>query len=91
RLDKIMAILQLAHYDSMDAARARIRADKTNATILGLATKESRAGTLIKAVKQKTAESESTIQRRIAMLVDLGALERLGGGPTTAYKATGLV
>jgi hypothetical protein len=91
RLDTIIAILQLAHYDSIDAARARVRADKTNAAILALTAKESPAGKLIQAVKQKTGESESTIKRRIATLVDLGALERSGGGPTTAYKTTGLI
>jgi hypothetical protein len=91
KLDKIIAILQLAHYDSFDAARARVRADKTNAAILGLAAKESPAGNLTKAVKLETGESDRTIARRIATLVDLGALERSGAGPTTAYKATGLV
>lgn len=91
RLDKIIAILQLAHYETIEASRATLRSDKTNATILGLTTKESPAGKLIQSVKQKTGESESTIKRRIATLVDLGALERSGGGPTTSYKATGLV
>lgn len=91
RLDKIIAILQLAHYDSIDAARTTIRSDKTNSVILGLAGTESPAGKLIKDVKKKTGESERTITRRIAGLVDLGALERSGGPPTTAYKATGLI
>ena len=91
RLDTVIALLHLAHYESIDAARAKIRSDRTNATILTLAAKGSPAGKLIKAVKQKTGESESTIKRRIASLVDLGALERSGGGPTTAYKAAGLI
>jgi hypothetical protein len=91
RLDKIIAILQLAHYESIDAARAKVRSDKTNAIIVALTAKESPAGELIRAVRQKTGESDSTVKRRIATLVDLGVSERSGGGPTTAYKATGLV
>jgi Fic family protein len=91
RLDTIIAILQLAHFDTIEASRAKIRADRTNATILSLTAKETPAGKLIQSVKQKTGESESTVKRRIATLVDLGALERSGGGPTTSYKATGLV
>jgi Fic family protein len=91
KLDQIIAILQLAHYEDIDASRGKVRADKTNAVILTLTAKKSPAGKLIRAVRQKTGESESTVKRRIATLVDLGALERSGGGPTTAYKATGLI
>jgi Fic family protein len=91
RLDKIAAILQLANYESIDSARAKLRSDKTNAAILMAAAKKSPAGKLIPAVKKKTGDSESTIKRRIATLVELGALERSGGGRTTAYQATGLV
>ena len=92
RLDRTNAILQLAHYGSIVAARERIRSDKTNAAILELAAAETvKAGTLIAAVKEKTGDSKATIGRRIGALVDQGALERIGAGPSTAYKATGLV
>jgi DNA-binding transcriptional ArsR family regulator len=92
RLDKLIAILQLAHHEDIEGGRARIRQNETNAAILELtATQKAPAGKLIQAVKKKTGESERTITRRITSLVDQGALERSGGGPTTAYKATGLV
>jgi hypothetical protein len=46
---------------------------------------------LIGAVNKKTGDSKRTIERRIGALVDQGALERIGAGPSTAYNATGLV
>lgn len=92
RLDKMIAILQLANYEDIERGRARIRSDKTNAAILEFAAAEKwPAGKLIQAVSKKTGESGSTVKRRIAGLVDQGALERSGAGPSTAYKATGLV
>lgn len=91
RLDKLSGILQLAHYDAIEASRTRIRADKTNTAILDQAGETTPAGKLIKAVKQKTGQSQSTIKRRIAALVELGVLEKSGGGPITSYRTTGLV
>jgi hypothetical protein len=92
RLDKLIAILQLAHYEDIERGRARIRADELNAAILEAAAKKTPAGKLIAAArKAKGSPSESTVKRRIASLVDQGALERSGGGPSTASEATGLV
>jgi Fic family protein len=91
RLDTIIAILQLAHREQIENARTAIRADKVNAAILDAAKKETPAGKLIAAVKLKTKQSRPTITRRIADLIEEGVLEKSGGGPTTAYRATGLV
>jgi len=91
RLDTIIGILQLAHRDAIENARTAIRDDKVNAAILDAATKWTPAGKLTSAVKQKTKQSSATIGRRLATLVEQGVLEKSGGGPTTAYRATGLV
>lgn len=91
RLDTIIAILQLAHRDAIENARTAIRDDKVNAAILDVATKWTPAGKLTSAVKQKTRQSSATIGRRLATLVDESVLEKSGGGPTTAYRATGLI
>jgi hypothetical protein len=91
RLDKIAAILQLAHRESLESSRVSIRADKVHAAILDATTALTPAGKLTAAVKKKTGQSPATINRRIATLIELGALEKKGGGPSTQYKATGLV
>jgi DNA-binding transcriptional ArsR family regulator len=91
RLDTIIAILQLANREEIESARSAIRADKVNAAILDATTKEIPAGKLMTTVKTKTKQSPATISRRITALLEQGALEKSGGGRTTAYRATGLV
>jgi len=93
RLDRIIAILQLANHADIEEGRERIRADDLNAAILEAASKETAAGKLIEAAQKaaKGSPSKPTVQRRIAALVDQGALERNGAGPATRYKVTGLV
>jgi Fic family protein len=91
RLDKIAALLQLAHRDAIESARASIRSDKVNAAILGATAKLSPAGKVLAQVKKKTGQSPATIGRRIAVLVEQGAVEKHGGGPATQYRATGLI
>jgi hypothetical protein len=92
RLDKLLAILQLAHHDAIEAGRAAIRADDLNAAILEAAAKRIAAGDLIRRARRaRGAPSESTVKRRISALVGRGALERSGAGPSTAYQVTGLV
>jgi Fic family protein len=91
RLDTIIAILQLAHRDEIESARATIRSDKVNTTILDGTKTWTPAGKLTSAVKAKTKQSPATINRRIADLLGLGVLEKQGGGPATEYRATGLI
>jgi Fic family protein len=91
RLDKIASILQLAHRDALESTRVSICADKVNAAILDATTTFTPAGKLAAAVKKKTNQSPATINRRIATLIELGALEKRGGGPSTQYKTTGLI
>jgi Fic family protein len=91
RLDRLIGILELAHRDDIQRAREAIRSDKTYAAVLALTANETPAGKLSKAVQQKTKQSPKTVQRRIADLIELGALERIGAGGSVKYKATGLV
>lgn len=91
RLDKLVAIQQLVHRDALEAARTSIRADSVNAAILDATSRLTPAGKVVSDVKKKTGQSPATINRRIGALMDLGLVERLGGGPATQYRSTGLV
>lgn len=91
RLDTIIAITKLANREALDAARTEILADDVNRAILSSASKWVPAGTLQKTVARKTGASTRTVRDRLADLLAGGLLEKAGGGPTTTYKATGLV
>jgi Fic family protein len=91
RLDTIIAILRLAHREEIETARTTIRADKVRAALLDGAIDWTAAGKLTSAVKAKTGQSPATINRRITELLDLGLLEKQGGGPATQYRSTGLI
>ncbi len=91
RLDKLIAIHQLVHREALERARTSIRSDKVNAAILDATSKMTPAGTVVAEVKRKTGQSPATINRRIATLMDIGLVERQGGGPATQYRSTGLV
>ena len=91
RLDTIIAILQLAHQDEIESARATIRNDKVKAAILDGSKNWTAAGKLTSAVNAKTKQSGATINRRIGELLGVGVLEKQGGGPSTEYRSTGLI
>lgn len=91
RLDRITAILQLAHGDAIERARTRIRADKVNAAILDASPKWVSAAKMQAAVAAKTKASTRTIQRSIAELIAQGVLEKRGATRTTEYRASGLI
>jgi Fic family protein len=91
RLDRIVAILQLANRDQIEATRASIRSDKVNAAILDNAKGWTGSAKLVEAVKTKTKQSYPTINRRINDLLAVGVLEKQGGGRTTEYRSAGLI
>jgi Fic family protein len=91
RLDKLVAIQQLVHRGALETARTSIRSDKVNAAILDATAKLTPAGKVVTEVKRKTGQSPATINRRIGALMELGLVERQGGGPATQYRSTGLV
>ena len=91
RLDKIVAILQLAHQEEIASTREVIRADKANAMILDAARDWTPAGKLTEVASRKVDQSPRNIRNKIAALLEQGLLEKTGGGNTTAYRSTGLV
>jgi len=91
KLDQIATILRLAHRDAIDRTREAIRSDKVNAAILDGSVQWVRAGKLQTAVATKAKTSERTVRDRIADLIADGLLDKRGGGPTTEYKASGLI
>jgi S-adenosylmethionine:diacylglycerol 3-amino-3-carboxypropyl transferase len=91
RLDRLTALIKIAHADAIERTRERIRADKVNAAILDGSQKWTPSGKLSSAVTKKTRTGTSTFKSRVADLLDGGLLEKRGGGPTTEYKATGLI
>jgi hypothetical protein len=91
RLDRLAAIMQLAYREQIDASRAAIRSDKVNAAILDSTKKLTPAAKLKATVMKKTGTGSSTFSDRVAALVELGLVEKEGGGKTTAYRVTGLI
>jgi hypothetical protein len=91
RLDRITAILQLAHGDAIARARTRIRSDKVNAAILDASAKWVPSAKMQATVATKTKASTRTIQERIADLIAQGVLEKRGATRTTEYRASGLI
>ncbi len=91
RLDRIIAILQIAHKDEIDRTRNEINADKVDAAILKAAKRETPGGKLVKSVEIKAKQSKRNVQEHVAGLIERGLLEKSGAGPSTTYKATGLI
>ena len=91
KLDTIIAILKLAHREEIEAARGAIRKNDTSAAVLDGARTWTPAGKLKTAVMKKTGAGATTFTERVSDLLQLGVLEKQGGGPTTQYKTTGLI
>jgi hypothetical protein len=92
RLDKLIAILQLAHADAIGRTREEIRQDEVKAALLDQTDSTMvGVGELKRGVAKKTNQSEKTVQRRIGDLISLGALEVEGSGKSARYRSTGLI
>ena len=91
RLDKIAAILQIAHKDSIERARDEINADAIDAAILKAAGKPTPGGQLATAVAKKTKRTKRSVQLHVAELLERGLLEKTGAGTATTYETTGLI
>lgn len=90
KLDAIAAILKLVHRDELDRARERVRSDKVYAAILD-GTKGWTSAAKVQAAAKKKGSARSTTSKKIVELIDLGLLEKQGGGSTTEYRSTGLI
>ena len=93
RLDRLIGIMELAHREDIETARAAVRADPASAAILDATAGDEPvpAAVLTKAVVEATDQSPRSAARRIAALVEMGAVEKIGAGARTAYRATGLI
>jgi hypothetical protein len=91
KLDTLISILRIAYRKEIEAARATIREDKVNASILDLTTDWVTAGQLKASAMQKTKQSKPTVERRVAALVEQGVLEKRGAGGSVSYRASGLI
>lgn len=92
RLDRIVAILQLAFREPLTEAREAIRRDPVNSALLDHAADDwVAAGELKKRAMEVTKQSKATVERRIASLVGAGGLTTEGAGPSVKYRSTGLL
>lgn len=90
RLDKVVAILQIAHADAIERTRTKIRGDKANAAILDT-TAEWTAAARVQAAATKAGSARSTTSKKIADLIESGMLEKRGAGKSIEYRSTGLI
>lgn len=91
RLDRLTAIVRLAHADAIERMRDKIRADKVNAAILDATTKWVGTAALQKTVMKKSGAKERTVQLRLVDLLGQGLIDKRGGGRNIEYKSTGLI
>lgn len=91
RLDTIIALIKLAHRESLASVRQDLMDDVSGAVLDATAGGPVGAGSLKTKVAKATGQSEKTVQRRIAELVALGALAKDGAGPSVTYRSTGLI
>jgi hypothetical protein len=91
RLDRLISIVSLAFADEIERARERVRANPISVGLLDQASDWTAAGELQRVVAKQTGMSPRSVRSKLSELVALGALEVRGGGPTTAYKTTGLI
>jgi hypothetical protein len=92
RLDRVIAILQLAYREQIDATRNEIQADQVNAAILELvATDWVPAGTIKESVMGSTEQGSRTIERRLAKLAAMGVIEQDGTGSRIRYRSSGVL
>ena len=90
KLDAIAAILKLVNHEELEAARQRIRSDKVYAAILD-GTRDWTGAATVQAAAAKKGSARSTTSRKIIELIELGLLEKQGGGKSIEYRSTGLV
>ena len=90
-LTQIAGILQIAHREALDAARAEIKKDDANKLILKTASSWAATADIEKAVVGSKTLSRSALFNRLADLADRGFLERRKADNTTEYRDSGLI
>jgi hypothetical protein len=91
KLDLLISLLRIAYHEPIAQERERVMADKVSSAVLAASQREwIEAGELKRLAAAKGKASKPTVERRIAELVDLGALNRNGAGAHVRYRATAL-
>lgn len=91
KLDLLISLQRIAHRESILVVREEVLSDKVNAALMQSARRGwKEAGELKSLAAKSSGASKPTVERRIAELVELGALERLGSGAAVSYRATSL-
>jgi hypothetical protein len=93
RLDRLVGIVALAFDKEIAAARASLRKDPVHAAALDLldGTGWLSATYLRASVAKTSGQSEGTVARKMARLVDLGFLESAGATTNLKYRSRGIV
>jgi Fic family protein len=92
RMDRIVAILKLAHAESLARTRERLHADTAKKAILEVVGEDWQGTKSVQERAAKTAgASERTIREHLGELVALGVLDRRGEARNTEYRSSGIV
>lgn len=91
KLDLLIALQRVAHREELEALRETLLQDKVSREILRATGDSIDAGALKKQVMRRASASKPTVERRIAELVGLGAIQRSGSGAHVQYVNAGLI
>jgi hypothetical protein len=92
RLDRMLAILQLAHFEAIQRSSREIRKDPTNDAILEACSDGWVSSAAVReTVRGKTGAQDGTIKKKISELVARRALFERGSTTDRAYKSSNLV
>ena len=87
----MISLLRISYRDPIEAAREELLSDRVKKEILTASRRGwIDAGALKKVAMAKSKASKPTVERRIAELLELGALERTGAGGHVTYRSTSL-
>jgi hypothetical protein len=89
QLTRIERLLAIGFAGQIEERRKEVGVDDAvTAAILTNTSGWTAAGVLKQASMRASGQSEPTVKRRLNRLVELGALERRGQGPSTEYRTT---
>lgn len=92
RLDRITAILKLAHSEALNVARSQLRSEPAKAAIMDTVSNGwMQTKTVQERAARKANASERTIRDHLIELVGLGVLEKRGEARNTEYRSTGVI
>ncbi len=90
KLDQLIILTKLSNLDKIAEIKEELRKDPTFQAILDLADGTTSSSQIILKVTQQTQLSERTIQRKIAELVEKGALNTTRKGRDLYHENSGM-